>query len=219
MSVILPRGKWKPVKENRPNEYHIIAIDPGGTTGWAHLVCDYRAFSRPDHKALAYLKSWDCGEFSGAESGQCERAVSLIHRAIGDTPQSTFRNRTDVVGEDFDLVQTIGGHDLLSPVRINAVLAWECRKQALTYTLQNRSLRTNITAAQLNLFGFEGRWTKTGKGKDMFAAMQHAVVWLRRQKKFSYSHPWKLSDNVSSNAYWDCACAENIHYACDLVHP
>lgn len=209
---------------NTPNEYHLIAIDPGGTIGWArfHLHCE--AFSRPDNKVLGNLISWDCGEFQGTETSQIQSAVDLIHHFNG----KPFRNKMHIIGEDFDMVQTIGGKTLLSPVRINAVIDWECRKLAREYPLQNRSMRTAVTPHVLVEMGFQPppkmRWTKTGRGKDAFAAMQHGVTWLRRLKALTRGRPWKLSDGVTTNTYWDCACAdvnyeEHSQPSCDLVHP
>ena len=202
----------------KPNEYHLAVFDPGGTIGWAHFIVDYRAFSRPEHKVLRYLKSWDCGEFTGQEHEQLDDALALVRRAhFGDMPYTT---RTDVVSEDFELTQLVGGNNLLSPVRINAVLDWECRKQGLRLRLQKRQARTNVTPERLMEFGFKStgkRWTTTGRGKDAFAAMQHGVVSLRRTKEESRSRPWKLSDTISSNASWDCAC--ELGRRCDLTHP
>ena len=204
----------------KPNEYHLVVFDPGGTIGWAHFILDYRAFSRPDHKALAFLKSWDCGEFTGQETEQITQAVALIRRAHFDPPP--FVTTTHVVSEDFELTQLIGGKNLLSPVRINAVLDWECRKHGLTLKLQQRQLRTQITPERLRLFGFEApnrrkRWGTSGVGKDAFAAMQHGIVYLRKIKDESRSRPWKLSDRVSANAFWDCRCEKGKR--CDLTHP
>lgn len=203
----------------KPNEYHLVFFDPGGTIGWAHFIVDYRAFSRPRNKVLANLISWDCGEFSGTETEQISAAVALIRRAHYEP--MPFTTRTDVGTEDFDLKQLIGGKELLSPVRINAVLDWECRKQGLTLEYQLPTQRTQMTAERLELCGFHSplqrRWSKHGRGKDAFAAMQHGVTKLRRIKMQSLSRPWKLSDNVSSNAFWDCACERGKR--CDLTHP
>lgn len=195
------------------NEFHVTAFDGGGTTGWAHLVVDFRAFSRPENKVMRWLKHWECGEYTGPEEDQEAAAVDRIHTTLKTVSYLAY----DVVGEDFELTQLIGGKNLLSPVRINAVLAWECHKRGVKYNLQARQLRTSVTPQRLNLFGFEGRWTKTGKGKDMFAAMQHAVTWLRRKKIDSRSRPWKLSDGTILNSYWDCDCSEGK--PCDMVHP
>lgn len=214
-----------------PNEFHIVAFDPGGTIGWAHLTLSCEAFSRPEHKALAYLTDWECGEFTGGENEQVAEASRLIWRAkFGDMPYNASTAvvagalaKADILSEDFELTQLVGGDNLLSPVRINAKLDYECYRWGLKLNLQRRSMRTNVTAERLQLFGFDspfrrnGAWSKSGRGKDAFAAMQHAIVWLRRVKDKSKSRPWKMSDGQTDNAYWDCACEEGKR--CDLTHP
>lgn len=222
----LPKGEWqwKAGMAKVSNEFHLIAFDPGAAaTGWAHFVLDYRAFSRPDNRVLANLKSWDCGQYTGPDHEQYTAAQMLVYRARQGQP-GEFNARTEVVSEDFQLVQTIGGKNLLAPVRFNAVLQWECGKLATRFYLQNRSDRVGQTAERLNGMGFTGRWSKTAKsGKDAFSAMQHGVTWLKKLKRQSESFPWKLSDNVSTNAYWDCACADDprafIENRHDLTHP
>src|SRR5258707_7298518 len=133
-------------------------------------------------------------------------AVGLMYRI---RTAGTLVPRMDVGSEDFDLVQTVGGKDnLLSPVRFNAVMAWELSKVGKPLHLQNRALLTQQTGDRLNAFGFIGRWSKTGRGKDEFAAMQHAVTRMRNIKQKANDLPWKLSDGISTNARWDCACEE-----------
>ena len=208
----LPRKKWTRQKA-KINEYHILAFDPGGTTGWAHLVLSYYAFSRPENRALAHLISWDCGEFAGTEVEQLDQATAMIW---GHHFPNEYNARLDVGAEDFELTQLIGSKaNLLSPVRINAVLGWECRKQGLEFKLWQRGNRVAQTPARLNAFGFIGRWSPNGKGKDAFAAMQHAVTYLRTVKDKSKSMPWRLSDGVGR--YWDCDCTNGL--ICDLNHP
>lgn len=211
-----------------PNEYHLVTFDPGGTIGWAHFVLSARAFSRPEHKVLRFIKSWQCGEFEGTEFQQCQSASRLIWRArFGAMPYNSTTHvvargisRGDIVSEDFELTQLIGGANLLSPVRINAVLEYECQRWGLQLNKQRRSLRTSVTPERLEMYGFKPpgrRWSKTSKGKDAFAAMQHAVVWLRRLKEQTRGRPWKLADGSTHNAFWDCACDDDL--PCDLKHP
>lgn len=221
--MILPRKAWRR-QAARPEEYHILAFDPGGIIGWAHLVLDYRAFSRPENKALRWLASWDVGELAGTELDQLNAASQMIYNTHFP---NEFNQRLDVISEDFELTQLIGGKNLLSPVRINAVLEWECVRQGLSLTLQRRVLRIGQTADRLNAFGFQGpSWRATGAGKDAFAAMQHAVTWLRRIKEESRRLPWKLVDTMGGR-YWDCRCdtwtkkngSRNGSTLCDLRHP
>lgn len=194
------------------NEYHVTALDPGGNTGWAHFVVDRRAFSRPENKVLRWLKSWESGVLSGPEHDQLRQAVHMITDTVSVHGRNVSFPYYDVVSEDFDLVQTVGGKNLLSPVRINAVLGWECKNRAIRFNLQARQLRTGVTKERAKLFGFNKRFQK-----DEFAAVQHGITWLRLLKDRSRRKPWKLSDGVTLDSYWDCDCADGL--ACDMVHP
>lgn len=206
-----------------PNMFQLVAFDPGGTIGWAHFTVHFRAFSRPENKVLRYVESWDCGEFSGTEREQIRDAIGLCYRARFEP--LPYTSKMDVVTEDFDLVQTIGGKELVSPLRINAVLDYELITQCggLQLHYQKRQARTQITPERLRAFGFEGRWGTSGRGKDSFAAMQHAVTWLRRLKAEADRRPWKLESDSHTNAYWDCSCSRGskrrMSHIHDLVHP
>ena len=170
-----------------PHEVHVLWYDPGGITGWAHLCYDRRGFSSRSSKALQYLRYWQCGEFEGDEEAQCSQAIQFAW-------QARFSDRlSDVhVGtEDFDLVQTIGGKELLSPVRINAVLEYNLAQYSIRLRYQRRVVRKQITPERLRAFGFPGRWVTSGKGKDAFAAMQHAIVYSRRLKAAADLGIWR----------------------------
>lgn len=158
------------------DEYHIVAFDPGGTTGYAHLVLNRRAFASREAKVLTNIMSWDCGEYKGTEHEVIAQCIMLLRESrYGDMP---YRSPLSVVSEDFELTQLIGGNNLLIPVRINAVLGWECRRLFNTdLILQARQLRTAVTRDRLKLWKL---WKPMGK--DAFAAMQHAVTWVRRMK-------------------------------------
>jgi len=205
----------KPAFSDLPNsnEFHLSTLDPGGTIGWTYFIVDIHAFTRPENKVLRYIKSWECGEFSGDERKQLESTAALIYRMQSAAPFS----RATMLAEDFELTQLIGGKNLLSPVRINAVAEWECWRRGIKFQLQARQMRTSVTPVRLRKFGFEGSWSTSGKGKDAFAAMQHAIVYLRRLKQESAKHPWKLSRRDALNDHWDCACYERK--PCDLLHP
>lgn len=181
------KGLWVPDAQSSKNLYHVFTFDPGGTIGWAHLIIDAKAFTNREAKVLRHLAYWDCGEFTGTEHEQIKAAVTAVRQR-----HMYKHHRMDVLAEDFELTQLIGGKNLLSPVRINAVLEWEFKQIGLTLNYQRRSMRTSVTSARLKAFGFEGRWTTSGKGKDAFAAMQHAITWVRRVKRESTSRPWSM---------------------------
>lgn len=195
---IIKRGFWKPSLAT-PNEFHLCWFDPGSAaTGWTHFVVDCRAFSRPEHKILPNIVSWNCGEFTGPINDQ----LAMAEQLVWSRNSGMFRNKWQFGSEDFQLTQNVGGKNLLSPVRINGALDFICFSNGLELIYQNRSLRTQITKEKLKLYGFAGRFRK-----DEFAAMQHTIIALKRIKAESKGHPWKLSDGIVSNAYWDCTCA------------
>lgn len=191
------------------NEFHLIYFDPGGTLGWAWFVVDRRAFSRPEHKILRWLRTWDCGEFTGPETKVLQSALELIDTTV----QLVGFLNCKIGGEDFDKQNNPGKKEnLFSPVRQNAILEWECLKRGIRYEVQARQMRTSVTKERLKLWGFEGSFKK-----DEFSAMQHGIVRLRRMKQESLKRPWKLNEPDMVNAYWDCACERGAR--CDLVHP
>lgn len=192
------------------NEFHLLWFDPGAAaTGWAWLCVDFHAFSRPEAKVMHWLKFWDCGEFTGTEEGILNQCTGLVVDVLDRVSYLSAQIGT----EDFELTQMIGGkRNLLSPVRINAVLSWECYRRGVKLRYQNRSMRTSVTRQRLTAFGFEGKFKK-----DEFAAMQHAVVRIRQIKRDAKERPWKLSNGSQLNAYWDCACHEGR--SCDMWHP
>lgn len=192
------------------NEYHLLTFDPGSAaTGWAWFVVDFHAFSRPDANLWDNITTYDYGEFRGDTMEIPEQCVQLVVEAYGLSSYLTM----DVVCEDFELTQLIGGKNLLSPVRIASVIQWECHNRRIKFNFQARQLRTSVTRQRLNKWGFEGKYRK-----DEFAAMQHGIVWLRRLKQESRKRPWKLSSGGVLNAGgWDCACERGRK--CDIWHP
>lgn len=168
------------------NEYHILWFDPGeAATGWAYLSIHRRAFTNPHNKLLTNILFWRTGEFRGTERDMLTSAMELMYW-VRFSPMP-FVCPSTIGTEQFHLGQTIGGRELLSPVRLNAVLDWEClRKTGLTLEYQSPSQRTNVTRERLKLWNL---WPV--KGKDAFAAMQHAIVRARRLKSEANRKPWK----------------------------
>lgn len=203
------------------NQYQVTVFDPGrAATGWAWFSVDFRAFSRPENKLLRWITDWNCGEITGPEHDMLRQCVGRILVMLHDDGGVPYL-QAQVVSEDFELTQLIGGQEnLLSPVRINAVLEWECKNRAIKFALQRRTMRTSVTPERLVLWGFRPkhgrRWTKSSKGKDEFAAMQHALVWLRKLKQESKTHPWRLQE-ADGGQYYDCDCSEGKK--CDMIHP
>lgn len=196
------------------NEYHLRTYDPGAAaSGWTHFCVDFRAFSRPENKVLEHIKWYEHGELTGPEVEQYNQAVKQIANTTSVYGDGAYYLYFDVVSEGFELTQTIGGDNLLSPVRFNAVLQWECWQRSIKFHTQSRTMRTGVTKERLKRLGFG-----SGYRKDEFAAMQHAITWLRRIKIESRKRPWKLTHEGVANSRWDCAC-EQRGKRCDMLHP
>lgn len=173
-------------------EYHLVVFDPGGRIGWAYFAVDRDAFMRPSAKLLANVIEWHTGEFRETERENLQRCSDLMKRARWDNEGKLIE--TGVVTEDFELTQMTGGENLLSPVRQNAIIQWEAERRCglgvgtLAYPVgffkQKRQLRLGVTRERLKEWGF------SSKGKDSFAAMQHAITWLRRIKQEANKRPW-----------------------------
>lgn len=173
--------------------HNVITFDGGGIVGWAWMAVHKRAFMERDAMILPNIVDWDTGEWASTRHDQIRQAIELVRKVRFSEQPFSF---IDLVAEDFEFMQTLGGNDLLLPVEFNAVLDWELERNFnLRLQKQKRSLRTGVTADRLLRMGFEPttgkKWTKTGRGKDSFAAMQHAITWLRRTKERSKRRPWQ----------------------------
>lgn len=172
--------------------HNVITFDGGGVVGWAWIAVHKRAFMSREEMILPNVIAYDTGEWGGNRHEQIRQAVEKVRGIRYSEEPFSF---LDAVAEDFEFMQTLGGNDLLLPVEFNAVLDWELERNFnIRLQKQKRSLRTGVTEDRLNRMGFAPtigtRWKKTGPGKDSFAAMQHAVTWLRRTKERSKRRPW-----------------------------
>lgn len=183
-----------PMNPISPNEFILLSFDPGGAaTGWAIFSVHCKAFSHPREKVLRHLKWWNCGQYSGTETeillgcrGRIKEAAQLLRHSGRRLPPGA--GMLNIITEDFNLNQKIGSaENLLSPVRINAVLDWTCWEWGIKLKYQQPNARMAITRERLDLYGFEGRFRK-----DEYAAMQHGITWLKKIKRESITVPWPI---------------------------
>lgn len=171
------------------NTFRTIWFDCGsGATGYAFFSIDGVAFTSYKHNVMDHIIMWKTGELTGTENEIAHKALKLCYQARF-SPYPFISNL--VIGlESFQIRQTIGGDELLSPVRINAKIDYGCILNGCPEPIyQSPSLRTGVTKDRLKRWGFH--W----KGKDSFAAMQHAIVYLRRLKKETDQRPWILKED------------------------
>lgn len=161
----------------------VLAVDPGGTTGWALFGFDPKVFVEgSDVRLLApgSVRFWTAGELTGPENGQVDALIGLLTA----WPDAT------VVVEDFLLRQFSMDRSLLAPVRITAALSWAMRGTGTagasrgrgpgrTFILQQPSLAmSTVTDVRMKASGF---WLPAS-GPHARDAVRHALTYARRRK-------------------------------------
>lgn len=168
----------------------VIAIDPGGTTGWSLMQAHPEALS-PMHPNIYLgrnIEHWqhgqvDCGSTKGNLGNSLHRGISTdgenagVNELIGLIrcwPGSA------VVIEDFilDPARFNTGRDLLSPVRITSALGFDLWLQKSYYFVQGASLaKRTMTDERLKTMGY---YSSTGGMQHARDADRHALTFLKR---------------------------------------
>lgn len=175
-----------PYKErtwNQEDEFTVIAIDPGGTTGWAKMSMDRNVLLDSKADLSARNIDWtkgqvDCGsrrgelQDNGISTGEF-LGVQDITRLLRENPTAA------VVIEDFTLRQFRQDRDLLSPVRITAAIGYSLWLDGREYFTQTpadaKRVCTDTALRQWGLYD----------GDNMVHARdatRHAVLMLRKIK-------------------------------------
>lgn len=156
--------------EDAEQSYVVLALDPGGTTGWCVLGIHPDAMSGDEgiHPFGEYgnVLFWTAGEFTGKQDDQIDECVELI----ASWPSARL------VTEGFQLRQL---NAQLDPVEINAALRWAVRPRY--FVKQNAALAmSTMTDDRLKALGF---WLP---GKEHARdATRHAITFVKRQKERS----------------------------------
>lgn len=145
--------------------YIVLALDPGGTTGWAVFAVHPDAMTGdPDYRVLDNVLWWTAGEFTGNQDSQIDQIVELI----ASWPSAR------IVTEDFKVRQL---NAVLAPVEINAAVRWAIRPRY--FVKQHASLAmSTVTDDRQKAWGF---WIP-GKEHARDAA-KHAITYLKRRKE------------------------------------
>lgn len=145
--------------------YVVIALDPGGTTGWALIQVHPEAMEGdPDIPVMENIEFWTAGEFTGKQDNQIDEIIELVN----SWPHARL------VTEQFILRQM---HAELDPVEINATLRWATRPR-YWIPQQPALAMSTVTDARQKAWGF---WVP-GKphARD---GVKHAITFLKRQKE------------------------------------
>lgn len=171
----------------------VIALDPGGTTGWSLFEVHPEAVSGlPEHRKVSVLKNvvrWkhgqiDCGTTRGdRDLGALAGGISFTgeNAGVGEI-LGLIRNYPNaaVIIEDFiiDSNRLSTDRDFLSPVRITSGVSYDLWLQNREYHLQSPSLaKTTAADPQLKAWGFYNRHGALRHARD---ADRHALTFLKR---------------------------------------
>jgi len=151
----------------------VLAVDPGGTTGWSILSVRPEALGDPKISILENITLWNHGQIDCLtdEIGGVQALVQVA-RAF---PEAVL------LLEQFVIRRFDQKEDFLSPVRITAAFDYAVREAfgACTYRQQPSEAMTTCTDARLKEWGLYERAGGMGHARD---ADRHGILWLRKAK-------------------------------------
>lgn len=148
-----------------PDQYVVLALDPGGTTGWTVMCVHPDAMSgAPEFRVLDNVLWWTAGEFTGKQDDQIDQIVSLV----AAWPSARL------VTEDFLVRQQ---NVLLDPAEINAVVRWATRPRYWVKQQPGLAMST-VTDERQKSWGF---WVP-GK-QHARDAVKHGITFLKRKRE------------------------------------
>lgn len=181
-----------PAKDKSLTHAAVIALDPGGTTGWSLFVVDPEGMSTlPAHRGervLDNVRTWnhgqvDCGSTKGNLGTSDHEGISTDGENAGVNELIGLVRAwpaAAVIIEDFiiDPERMNTDRDFLAPVRLTAPLSYMLWLQKRTYFVQSASL-AKATATDERLRGW-GYYSSTGGMQHARDADRHALTFLKR---------------------------------------
>lgn len=173
-------GEWLE-KYMPPKEIHVLAFDPGVTTGWARITVPRMSIwgSEP-----ARILIWKTGQLRGRISDQVWAACELIR----ETQSLAYKIGPAVIVEDFDFGRPLKDPEVYTPVYFAQQLRFCFEKTALTNDamlfMQGRDIaKSSFTDERLQAAGV---WLARGQTDHERDSLRHGLTALRRAKqKFS----------------------------------
>lgn len=166
----------------------VIAIDPGGTTGWSLISVHPQCLIEPDAAVLDNIFQHqhgqvDCGSHRGNLGTSLHSGISTDGEFSGVYDLAKFIHGwpcAAVVIEDFILRQHRMDRDLLSPVRVTSALGYCLWRKGRDYHVQTpadaKSVCTDERLKRWQMYDPVGSLVHA---RD---ADRHAILFLRRCK-------------------------------------
>lgn len=171
------KKEQKEEKEELTESPVVVAVDPGGVTGWSVLQIHPEALVNPDIPILANIEHWSHGQIKSPANDTAEQdCVSELVGIVAQWPGCC------VLMEDFILRMFSMGRELLAPVRLNAMLAYALRTELgieITHRQQPSQAKTIATDERMKEWGLYEREGGMEHARD---ADRHAIVWMRNAK-------------------------------------
>jgi hypothetical protein len=169
-------------------EATVIAIDPGGTTGWSLISVHPASLVESNADFLDNIFTHqhgevDCGVHRGNLHSSLHTGISTDGEYGGVYDLTKFIESwpvAAVVIEDFTLRQMRMDRDLLSPVRITAALGYNIWIAGRDYHVQTPAdAKTTCTDERLKIWGV---YDNSGGLRHARDADRHAILFLRKAK-------------------------------------
>jgi hypothetical protein len=167
----------------------VIGIDPGGTTGWSVMVVHPEALVDKEVPILGNIQYHGNGEIAAIpNNGKSVKALELSNaerlcvRALLADVLVRWPGSALII-EDFLLRKRTMDRELLSPVRLTAVLEWEVENLDLHMHLvrqQPSQAKTVATDERLRQWGLYKRAGGMQHARD---ADRHSITFLRSAKQ------------------------------------
>jgi hypothetical protein len=171
-----------------PKEIHVLAIDPGVTTGWARFTVPRLSIWGNEPSTIL---RWETGQLRGRISDQVWETCRLI-RGIQSL---TYKIGPAVVCEDFDFGRPLKDPEVYTPVYFAQQLRFCFEKTNLTNDsllfMQGRDIaKSSFTDDRLDAAGV---WVTRDQSDHERDALRHGLTALRRAKR-SFKVRCKLWD-------------------------
>lgn len=166
----------------------VIAVDPGGTTGWSLISVHPECLTDPHAKILDNIFQHqhgqvDCGSHRGNLGESLHSGISTDGEFSGVYDLAKFIRSwpvSAVVVEDFILRQSRMDRELLSPVRVTAALGYSMWLTGRDYHTQTPAdAKGTCTDARLKEWNLYDPYGSMVHARD---ADRHAILFLRRAK-------------------------------------
>lgn len=167
----------------------VIAIDPGGTTGWSLISVHPESLTAPNAEFLDNIfihqhGEVDCGSRRGNLDSSLHVGVSTHGEFSGAYDLAEFIQTwpsAAVIIEDFNLRTFRKDRDLLSPVRLTAAIGAIIWKEGRDYHVQSANDAMN-TCSDARLREWR-MYDPTGSLEHARDADRHAILFLMKAKQ------------------------------------